>query len=1455
MKTKRKLVPKSVGVSSSPLPVEHSVVAQGCDLSTIRSHTPSVRPTVSTPCVHQLDGSSDVRRLNELKRNVVDQDDHQVNLPLKKTCVRPSNSFPCIDQKSSAALGVCPVDSSNGQLNFASPVGPSVGPVNANTSSTPIDDHGHNGLHVGAERIPLPDRGFQHPVASLDSRHVPAVNTNTLQQRNRQSPTVNTSTSRQQPPASRPTSNYRYLGSCTYSCQHCGALFWGEERLKSVPRSSRPRYNRCCRGGRVVLRTYQVYPDYMKLLLRDRHFLENIRAYNQMFSMTSLGAQVDDSINNGRGPYVFKISGQLYHWIGSLCPAEGEPPRFLQLYIYDTDNEVDNRMTYFGGQNSDLRRDIVEGLIDLLDTHNGLVQLFRTAREKFQDTHVPNFKVRLYNVVGAREYELPTGDMLGAIVYETGPESHMDYDIVLEERSGYPQRVNKLHSSYMSLQFPLLFVYGQDGYSKNLKMVDPTHSSSDQKRLSMLAFYSYQLHDRANCYNYLSRTGRLFQQYVVTAFCAIEQNRIDYVREHQNDIRNEYLSGIYDAINRGDSDGSDCGLRLILPQSFTGGPRYMYSHYLDALAICRVHGNPSFFITFTCNVKWPEIAEYMAQFPLLTTTDRADVVDRVFEMKIHQFINFLRDSQPFGKTVAVLYTVEFQKRGLPHCHTLLWIHESVRVSREEDIDMYVSAELPSEDVDPECYNIVSEFMMHGPCGLACPSASCMHNSPRCKKNFPKEYCQRTYIDKNGFVHYKRRNTDVTTTRQNIKLDNSYVVPYNKKLLTTFYAHINVEYCGWSMLIKYLFKYISKGTDRVVARISRNGTNMSTPGASTATYRPQVVVDEIKNYLDARYISPHEACWRIFEFDIHHREPAVQILSVHLMNMQRVVFREQDKLDSIIVDTHKKKTTLTEWLHYNEWNTDGRHLTYLDFPSEFVWYADGKYWRRRRVRTKSSIGRLTYVHPTAGDLFYQRMLLCHQRGCKSFPDIRTVNNIVYPTCRAACEALGLLENDREWEITLEEAALTATPAELRTLLAHILTFCQVSDPIKLWNRTWKSMSEDIPYTSSISLNIPNLHIDDSDLEDYVLYELEDCLNHLRDNHTPNGGEELRSQELVFVYGHGGTGKTFLWKTLIFSLRYEGKIVLVVASSGIASLLLLAGRTAHSRFKIPLDLTDNTTLPVKTNASRNQIIHSSIAKSYIWQHFKIYYLTENMRLNNSNLQDIDRERVSIFAQWLLDIGNGNIGTPDDCDPENCSWVDIPEHYCIPDDGDGISNLINFIYDNETLHYPSAVKLQDKAIVCPKNDTTDIINNKILSLLPGRTYTYLSYDDAIPHGHDGGEVELLYPREYLNTLSFPGLPPHRLELKIGTPIMLLRNVNIAAGLCNGTRLIVTQLLPKVIEAQIITGTRVSQKVFLPRIPLTVRNPWNLWFTTTDRQQQQKLLVLFGYSIIAFGDFLFVS
>ncbi|GKA62881.1 DNA helicase [Tanacetum coccineum] len=902
-------------------------------------------------------------------------------------------------------------------------------------------------------------------------------------------------------------------------------------------------------------------------------------------------ANIDESINIGRGPYVFKISGQLYHWIGSLCPEEGQPPRFLQLYVYDTDNEVDNRINHFGGQNSNLRRDIVEGLIELLDTHKALVHLFITAHEKLADTHVPNFQVRLYNVVGAHEYELPTGDMLGAIVYEPGPETQMDYDIIIEERSGYPQRVNKLHSSYMSLQFPLLFLYGENGYSRDFKLVGDNGRSKTDRRLTMKAYYAYLIHDRKNSYNYLSRRGRLFQQYVVIAFCAIEQNRIDYIREHQNDIRNEYLSGIYDAINRGDTDGSDCGGRLILPQSFTGGPRYMYSHYLDALAICGVHGNPSFFITFTCNIKWSEITEYMADFPLLTTTDRADIVDRVFEMKVQQFVKYLRDAQPFGKTVAVLYTIEFQKRGLPHCHTLLWIHNAARVHRDEDIYLYISAELPSKDTDPECYRIVSELMMHGPCGLAYPFASCTQNGVNCKKHFPKEYCSRTYTDKDGFVHYRRKDTGDTVLKQHVELDNRYVVPYNRELLTRFYAHINVEYCGWTMLIKYLFKYISKGTERIVVRISKTKTT-----AQESTNRPQIVVDKIKNYLDSRYVSPHEACWRMLEFNIHHREPAVQILSVHLQNMQRVVFRDKDKLDDVVTNTHTKKSTLTEWLHYNDRNTDKRNLT------------------------------LIYVHPAARDLFYQRMLLCHQKGCRSFPEIRKVNDIVYPTCRAACQALGLLEDDQEWENTMKEAASTATPAELRILFAHILTFCQVTDPVSLWGRIWRTMSEDLP------LSQPLLKI----------------VNGLWPTTLP-------SEDLMAVLKN---------KLLMEEKSYNRELL----------------------------------------AREKDTLHR---------------LAENMHLADENIDKMQKERVSTFAKWLLEIGDGSIGILDECDPENTSWVKIPNIYRVPDDENVMTNLIRFIYDNNMLQYPTPQKLQEKGTPIQANmdaEDTDYFD-QLLRL--GNTY----------------------------------------------------------------------------------------------------------------------------------------
>ena len=120
--------------------------------------------------------------------------------------------------------------------------------------------------------------------------------------------------------------------------------------------------------------------------------------------------------------------------------------------------------------------------------------------------------------------------------------------------------------------------------------------------------------------------------------------------------------------------------------------------------------------------------------------------------------------------------------------------------------------------------------------------------------------------------------------------------------------------------------------------------------------------------------------------------------------------------------------------------------------------------------------------------------------------------------------------------------------------------------------------------------------------------------------------------------------------------------------------------------------------------------------------------------------------------------------------------------------------------------------------KNDTINEINNCVLSLIPGSEKVYLSSDSLVETSKDHGNADLLYPVEFLNSLQFKGIPSHKLMLKVGSPVMLLRNLNQSAGLCNGTHLIITQLGDRVLEAQIITGSHIADKVLLPRVSLHV-------------------------------------
>nr|KAJ0198699.1 hypothetical protein LSAT_V11C600336250 [Lactuca sativa] len=624
---------------------------------------------------------------------------------------------------------------------------------------------------------------------------------------------------------------------------------YGKMNLSNVKKNENQNYSLCCGYGKVELPALKNAPSsYAHLFTsgdsKSKHFIKNIRSYNSMFSFTSMDGKIDSSINRGNAPYIFRHNGQNYHSIGSLLPEQGLKPKFSQLYIYDTDNEITNRQTCFGGENqrstsnsSVLDNDIIQDLKLMLDSNNVLVQSYRMVRDCFhQNPHV-DIKLRL---IGRRDqdgriYNLPSASEVAALIVGDIGDSIDNRDIVVQ-------------TSQVLYGYPLLFPYGDDGYRVDIPHRGITPISNNKRpNCTMREFFSYRIQDRDQYFSLILNSKRLFQQFLVDAYTMIESERLHFIRSKQQILRCESYEKLRTQQNLGNKDISNVGQRVILPSSFTGGARYMMQNYLDAMSLCKWFGYPDFFITFTCNPKWPEVKRFLHNTSL-NPEDRPDILCRLFKIKLDALIKDIRENKIFGIVQGVVYTIEFQKRGLPHCHICLFMHADSKRPTVEYIDPIISAEIPNINEDPELYSLVSEFMIHGPCGAENMNCPCMVDK-QCSKNFPKQFCDHSSVDVNGYPLYMRRNNGYFVEKSGVKLDNRNVVPYNKYLLKRYQAHINVEWCNQGSSIKYLFKYINKGPDRATIAVDIN-----------ADSNHEKVVDEIKDYYDCRYISACEASW-------------------------------------------------------------------------------------------------------------------------------------------------------------------------------------------------------------------------------------------------------------------------------------------------------------------------------------------------------------------------------------------------------------------------------------------------------------------------------------------------------------------------------------------------------------------------------------------------------------------
>ncbi|CAN0839969.1 hypothetical protein LINGRAHAP2_LOCUS2707 [Linum grandiflorum] len=526
----------------------------------------------------------------------------------------------------------------------------------------------------------------------------------------------------------------------------------------------------------------------------------------------------------------------------------------------------------------------------------------------------------------------------------------------------------------------------------------------------------------------------------------------------------------------------------------------MQQLYQDAMAICGFYKNPDLFITFTCN-----------------------------------------------------------KRGLPHVHIIIWLADCDKPKTPLLVDKIISAELPNPLLDPVGYEAVTKFMLHGPCGDARPSCPCMKDG-KCSKFFPKPFVSETTFDDNGYVTYRRRLTDVSAIKSGAILDNGYVVPYNRDLLVKYQAHLNVEVCHKGQLIKYLFKYITKGPDR------------------------------------------------------------------------------SEPLGAIVNRPDITKTMLTEWFTLNRTCPSARKYTYADITHAFKWNPDFSQWT---VRKKGfAIGRVASVPPKCGDGLYLRMLLTKIPGALSYEDLRTVNNILYDDFQKVCQALGLLSTDDEWNDVMAEVT------------------------------------------------------------------------------------------------HWGMANVI--RTTFVSLLILGQIARVVASSGIAATLLPGGVTAHSRFKIPIEVEHGSTCSIKKGTALARLMQQ--ASLIVWD--------EAPMVHRLSFEAVDRT------------------------------------------------------------------------LC------DVMDMKI----------YLSSDTLTTPSPDQQCLEEQYPTEFLNGLSFNVMPEHQLRFKPYTMVMLLRNLNPATGLCNGTRILITHLGANVIRGLIIGGIFEGTIAIIPRIVLDYTDP-NWPFTLRRRQYPLRL------------------
>lgn len=556
---------------------------------------------------------------------------------------------------------------------------------------------------------------------------------------------------------------------------------------------------------------------------------------------------------------------------------------------------------------------------------------------------------------------------------------------------------------------------------------------------------------------------------------------------------------------------------------------------------------------------------------------------------------------------------------------------------------------------------------------------------------------------------------------------------------------------------------------------------------------------------------------------------------------------------------QRYTQLTAWFLLNEADPNARQLLYSDIAYHYVFDKTTTLWKPRQRGATNIIPRMYSVSPRDDERFYLRLLLLHVKGARSFEDLRSIDGTMYNTFREAADARNLIANDTEWQRCLAEAVTSEMPSELRQLYALICIFNRPKHPYNLYQEFEESLIEDYLLTNDRETAVQKALVDierifadhgchchDFNLPTPIVFENFDENNNVCQDQFSREAEANRLETLTdlqraafdeiisavnnpnrelsffFLDGPGGSGKTYLYNTLIAYLGSQDKEVSSFATTGIAADLLKGGRTVHSGFKLPVPILETSTsrmtvpsenslmlqrsqliiideasmlskkalemidellkhimdslkpfgnkvillggdfrqtAPVVPRGSNAAIVETCIKQSTLWTQVHKLSLSQNMRITGQN----------DFNKWLLQVGDG---TPTNAENLGDDAIEIPDDMVCRED------IVKQIF-GESLHLNSEENIEraaSKLILTPLNKETLNLNNQIINLIAAETITYKSIDNT---SSEDLESAVNYPEEFLNSLTPSGVPPHDLRLKVGTIIMLIRNLDPRRGL----------------------------------------------------------------------------